>query len=98
VDVQVQNWIFTAVGATVLYSTWGREKLRPFMLSDLIDTLHLEDRLRIWVEFIVFIMLGTVVAVAFTQPVSKAQAISAGLGWTGLVFRPSRSVGKGVQR
>jgi hypothetical protein len=87
------SWGFAAVGATVLYSTWGRRKLRPYLLSDLIDTLPISENLRVWIEFVVFIGIGTVVAVALTRPSNQAQAFSAGLGWTGLVVRPTERRG-----
>ena len=32
------NVVYTAIGATVFWGTWGRTKLKPFVLPDIIST------------------------------------------------------------
>lgn len=82
------NTVSAAAGAIILYSTWGRQKLRAFLLADLIDVLNLPIRIRVCIEFLVFIAFGTFIAVHVVQPSTPGQAFSAGMGWTGLAARP----------
>lgn len=36
-------------------------------------------------DFLIITLLGAIIATIVTKPVSPAQAIAAGLGWTGLI-------------
>jgi hypothetical protein len=80
------NVIYTAIGAAVLWSTWGRTKLKPYFLPELIRYLP-GERWHPLIEFALFIALGVVVGIGFTNPSNPRQAISAGLGWTGVFAR-----------
>lgn len=88
----VANVFFTALGATILWGRWGRDRLRPYLLP---ECLNLLDRWfsehknwKDFIEFAIFIFLGTVVAIMVVEPSTSRQAFAAGLGWTGLVARP----------
>ena len=81
------NMFFTAIGAMILWGSWGRRKLKPFMLSGIVR-LFLKGRTATFVEFLVFIILGTIVGVAVVKPVTAAQALTAGFAWTGALARP----------
>ena len=84
------NVFFTAVGASVLWTRWGKTKLKAFILSDLLDLLPLNRTWRNAIEFLVFIVLGVIVGIGATAPVNPQQAIAAGLGWTGLFAQPRK--------
>ena len=75
---------FTSVGVIVLWGKLGVERVKVYALSDLIRKLIPNDRLGAFFEFAVFVSLGVIAAVGIVQPATIAQAISAGLGWTGL--------------
>lgn len=81
------NVIFASVGAAVFWGLNGRTKLRAFVLRDLVDLLSLSENARVATEFIIFVILGTLIGVAVTQPMSATQAITAGFAWTGLFAR-----------
>lgn len=80
------SWCFfyTAIGAAVVWGKWGRETLKPYILSDLIGLLPLSERLRNALEFLLFILIGCLVSIGVVQPVNPTQAIAAGMGWTGI--------------
>ncbi len=82
----VWNIVYTAIGASVFWSTWGRTKLRAFILPDLIRYLPWK-RWHPLFEFVLFIAIGCVVGVGMTNPTNPRQAITAGLGWTGAIAR-----------
>jgi hypothetical protein len=81
------NVAYTAIGAMVLWGTWGRTKLKPFVLSNVLG-LFLTGRAQIVVEFFVFVAIGCVVGIGLVKPVNPQQAITAGLAWTGAFARP----------
>lgn len=80
--------LFACIGAGLFYMQWGRSKLRAYQLSDLLDTFKLEDNVRYRLELLIFISLGTIIAMGLAKPSNVQQAFSAGIGWTGLAARP----------
>jgi hypothetical protein len=81
------NVVYTAIGAAVLWGTWGRTKLKALVLSNIIR-LFLSGRTEAVVEFLIFVILGTLVGIGLVKPVNPEQAITAGLAWTGVFARP----------
>ena len=81
------NLVYTAVGSAVLWGTWGRTRLKAFVLSDLLG-LFLKGRWLFMFEFLVFIALGCLVGIGVVHPVDATQAITAGFAWTGAFARP----------
>jgi hypothetical protein len=81
------NIAYTAIGAAVLWGTWGRNKLKVFVFSDVV-ALVLSGRAAIFAEFAIFILLGCLVGIGIARPTNPAQALSAGLGWTAALARP----------
>lgn len=79
--------LFTGIGAALLWAKMGRERIRTFALSELIGLLKFSDRPATFLEFLVFIALGTLLAVAIVQPTNAMQAFAAGLGWTSLLTK-----------
>ncbi len=87
------NIIFTAIGSIVLWGTWGRKKLKPFVISSIVEAFC-SGRLASVIEFAIFIVLGTIVGVGIVKPINPAQALTAGLAWTGALARPDYQVTK----
>jgi hypothetical protein len=83
----MQLFGYTAIGAVVSWSKYGREKLRVFFLSKVLDIFFDSDegKFRAIIELLIFIILGCIVSMSFVSPITSAQAITAGLGWTGLL-------------
>ncbi len=79
------NIFFTALGATISYSKWGRKKLKVYYLSDLLDVFVIAPKSRLLLEFAIFVFIGCAISIGIVHPQNAAQAFSAGLGWTGLV-------------
>jgi hypothetical protein len=77
---------FTAIGASVYWGLAGRTKLKPFLLPDVLPRLPWEQAQAI-LEFLVFVTMGCLVGIAFTDPSNARQAITAGMGWTGVLAR-----------
>lgn len=77
---------YTAIGAAVFWSVRGRTELKPFGLSAVLRYLPLK-RFHPMIEFILFIALGCFVGIAFADPGNSRQAITAGMGWTGVFVK-----------
>lgn len=79
-----------AVGALILWAKLGRQNRRIYGLTEIVETLvpaHWR-RVRVVIQLIVFIALGTYVSVEVFGPATGGQAFAAGLGWTaGLASR-----------
>lgn len=76
----------TAIGALVLWTKLGdRQRLTVYGFGKLWNLIGIEGKARDVLELISFIVLGTFVAMLFTEPNNVRQAFSAGLGWTGML-------------
>jgi hypothetical protein len=96
-----QLWfhVFCAfLGAGLLYMQWGRSKLKAYAFEHLLDMFEMNERTHIRFAFLIFVVFGTFVAMLFAQPSTGMQAFSAGLGWTGLVAKPSLNRSKPNRR
>ncbi len=82
--------VYTAIGVSVFWAKWGRTKLRPYVFPDLVRFLRLQGQLRAAVEFLIFLVVGCVVAIGVANPHGPVQAITAGFGWTGVFSHPNR--------
>jgi hypothetical protein len=84
-------WLFfyAGLGAIVLWGKLGKDKRKAYVLGDLLDKLLPPTwiKTRVTSELLIFVALGSVVAVSLVQPATTAQAVAAGLGWTGLASR-----------
>ena len=76
---------FTALGSTMLWARLRREQLTVWSLGKLWALCGFESKHLERMEFIGFVVCGSVVGVAATHPQTVMQAITAGLGWTGLL-------------
>lgn len=82
--------VYTAIGVAVFWGKWGRTRLRPYVLADLLALLGLKGPVRSAVEFSVFLVLGCLVGIGIVEPKTPAQALAAGFGWTGAFSRAER--------
>jgi hypothetical protein len=88
------NIAFAFIGSAVFWGKWGRTELRAYILYDLLNMvdqiLKMSKRTRAGIECLIFIAAGIYVGISLTEPTNPAQALAAGLGWTGL-FATSKS-------
>lgn len=84
----VWNILYTSAGSAVFWGKNGRSKLKIFFLSHVFDIARVPDgRLRHSLEFLVFLTMGCVIGIGITQPGTAAQAITAGMAWTGFLAK-----------
>ena len=78
------GWIVaaTAAGTILLWCKEGDSQRRAYSLSDVIDRCPGTERSRYIAQFLIFVVLGTLVALWLTEPLHVRQAFAAGLGWT----------------
>lgn len=80
------NIFFTAAGAIVFWARkGGKSELKAFYLNDIVNLLPWNRGVRTGLEFIIFMCLGCIVGIGFTEPSSPRQALTAGFGWTSLL-------------
>ena len=80
---------FTAIGVFVLWASWGKGGLSVKYLSSVLAKLGCPPNGLILAELAFTMILGIVVTIAFVDPQTAQQAIAAGMGWTGLITRPT---------
>jgi len=76
---------FVAVGCVLAFAKLGKEQRRIYALSEIVGKMGLQPSYRLILELTIFVLLGSLVAWAIVQPMSPAQAVAAGLGWTGIL-------------
>ena len=91
----VANVFFTAVGVFSIWASWGKGRLSVKYLNAVLADLGLSPNWLIAVEFLVTMVLGVVLSIAFVEPQTARQAIAAGMGWTSLVVRPAAATSGG---
>jgi len=79
------NLLYTALGAALFWGRWGQKRLKAFVLSDILALIPLSEKQRVAVELLIFIVIGALIGVGVAKPINIPQAISAGMGWTGLL-------------
>lgn len=78
--------VYTAIGASIYWGMWGRTKLRPYVLPDILEHLPWKN-VHPLIEFAIFLTLGCLVGIGFANPSTPQQALTAGMGWTGVFAR-----------
>jgi hypothetical protein len=82
---------YAAAGALLLWGKLGKYGREVYGLSDILRRFGFSDRARLVLEPILFVAIGAFLAVVFVQPTTVAQAVAAGLGWTSIASRSTRS-------
>lgn len=89
-------YVCAACGAFIL---WGKlalmQKQSIAFLSHFLSLYIRAERIKNGVEPVLFVALGTFLAVMIISPVTPAQAFAAGLGWTGLATAPNPNEQRG---
>ena len=80
-------WIFTALGALVLFGRLGQRQRGPFSLSYILSRFIANRDVVLVFESLIFVAFGTVLVMGLVRPATAPQAFAAGLGWTGLARR-----------
>ena len=86
------NWrlyFFAGVGAFVLYCKLRSEGRRVIQFLPVLAPTWNSPSLP-FTEAVIFAVVGAIVSVALLQPATVPQALSAGLGWTGLLTAISK--------
>jgi hypothetical protein len=88
-----QGWVIisAAMGCAILWSKDGPNKLRIYALSNVVDRLPLTENKRYFIQFALFILVGTFASLLMIAPVSARQAFAAGLGCTAAFARAAKS-------
>lgn len=86
VEFNFEQLALVALGSTVLWIKMGWTGTKS-LLGPAVSRFVPEScpRLRAALEFVLFVVLGALVAVICTEPATGKQAIAAGLGWTGIL-------------
>jgi prepilin signal peptidase PulO-like enzyme (type II secretory pathway) len=85
------NICFAALGVFILWNKLGKTQLAVWGMGRTWELFVSSKKVREVCEFVSFLILGTILSLFLTQPVSTIQAFSAGLGWTGLFTVPKKS-------
>lgn len=83
---QPMLYFYAGSGALVLWGKLGKRGREVYCLSDVLKRC-MNDSVRMVIEPLVFVVIGAVVAIGIVEPVTAAQAVAAGLGWTGLASK-----------
>jgi uncharacterized membrane protein YbjE (DUF340 family) len=80
-------WVYAAVGIVILWGKMKKNQRNVYALTELVGQLISNAKLRVCAELVVFLAIGSVVAMGIIDPTTPAQAFAAGLGWTSLTTR-----------
>ena len=86
------NIFFTAIGVFFVWASWGTGRLSVKYLNTVLAAIGLSANWLMAVEFLVAMVMGVLIAIAFVDPQTAPQAIAAGMGWTSLVARPTAAL------
>lgn len=86
-DFSIPLVVYVAVGVVVLWCKTSKANRNIYGLSPVIALFLSNERARSIVELIVFLTIGCLISEGFVIPGTPAQAVAAGLGWTGLLTR-----------
>jgi hypothetical protein len=87
-DFGFWNVCFTMLGASVYWFKVRKTDVKAFAMSELIRMYIKNEKVFYPIEFLVFIALGTVIGIAFVQPVTPQHAVTAGMAWTSMLTLP----------
>ena len=79
--------VYVAVGVIVLWSKTSKTQRNVYGLTAVVEMIFSNERVRGVVELIVFLTIGCIISHGIVAPTTPAQAVAAGLGWTGLMTK-----------
>jgi hypothetical protein len=86
-DLNPPLLVYVAIGVIVLWCKTSKTNRNIYGLSPVLELFFGDGHLRSIIELIIFIVLGCLVSDGLVVPTTAAQAIAAGLGWTGLMTK-----------
>ncbi|QYJ77344.1 hypothetical protein [Shewanella acanthi] len=92
-DIELAYYILCFVAAFVLFFKLHKDGEPPFAVLGYINPDAAQSAYGRFFEAILFAALGALIGTLLTIPTSPAQAIAAGLGWTGLLSATNSSGG-----
>jgi hypothetical protein len=78
---------YVAVGVIVPWCKTSKAQRNIYGLSPVIEMFLSNERAKSALELIVFLTVGCLISHGVVVPSTPAQAIAAGLGWTGLMTK-----------
>lgn len=75
---------YVAVGTILCYAKMKHDQRRVYALTEVIEQLVGNHKLKVLLELFVFVLLGCVLSMGIIGPSTVPQAFAAGLAWTGL--------------
>lgn len=79
---------FAGLGALSLWVKLSHEKRKAYGWSALLDMVVINEKWRVPLEVLIFVSIGAIVSSAVVHPNNAAQAMAAGVGWTGFLTAP----------
>jgi hypothetical protein len=79
--------ICVALGVIMLWAKTSKAQRKVYGLSDLVSNLITHEKVRSFIELLIFVALGCTVSMLIISPSTRMQALAAGFGWTGLATR-----------
>jgi hypothetical protein len=86
-DFVVPIPVYVAVGVIVLWSKTSKTQRNVYGLTAVVEMVFASEKVRGFVELIVFLSIGCIISHGIVAPTTPAQAVAAGLGWTGLMTK-----------
>ena len=78
-------WIFAVVGVAVSWCKLRANQRTIYGLSAVVELFFSDNRTRNVIELLIFVVIGCLVSLGITKPTNEAQALAAGLAWTGML-------------
>ena len=75
------------IGGAVHWILMGQRRLKAIGFARFSSMLGLGGRPADLVEFLLFLLFGTVITFVLTHPATAAQSLTGGLGWTTLIVK-----------
>jgi hypothetical protein len=79
--------VYVAVGVVVLWCKTSKANRNIYGLSPIVAMSIKNEQAKGALELIVFLTIGWVICDGLIAPSTPAQAVAAGLGWTGLMTK-----------
>lgn len=80
------GWVitFTAAGVVAYWARWGRDKVKIYGLSRVMELLPLTSIWRARLEFLLFVGFACLIGIGVVQPINVTQSLTAGFAWVAL--------------